>query len=97
MSKKIMILGASILQLPAIEKAKEMGLDVIAVDMNPAAVGFGVPGVVKEVISTIDTPAIVEAAKKHQSDGIMTLATDMPMRSVAAVAKEMGLKEKEDK
>ena len=91
MSKKIMILGASILQLPAIEKAKEMGLDVIAVDMNPEAVGFGVEGVVKEVISTIDTPAIVEAAKKHQIDGIMTLATDMPMRSVAAVAKEMGL------
>ena len=28
---------------------------------------------------------------KHQIDGIMTLATDMPMRSVAAVAKEMGL------
>lgn len=89
--KKIMILGASILQLPAIEKAKEMGIDVIAVDMNPEAVGFGVPGVVKEVISTIDTPAIVEAAKKNQVDGIMTLATDMPMRSVAAVVKEMGL------
>lgn len=91
MGKKIMILGASILQLPAIEKAKEMGLDVIAVDMNPEAIGFGVPGVVKEVISTIDTPGIVEAAKRHQIDGIMTLATDMPMRSVAAVAKEMGL------
>lgn len=91
MAKKIMILGASILQLPAIEKAKEMGLEVIAVDMNPEAVGFGVPGVVKEIISTIDIPAIVEAAKKHQIDGIMTLATDMPIRSVAAVAKEMGL------
>ena len=91
MSKKIMILGASILQLPAIDKAKEMGLKVIAVDMDPEAVGFKVPGVVKEVISTIDTPTIVEAAKKHQIDGIMTLATDMPMRSVAAVSKEMGL------
>lgn len=54
MSKKIMILGASILQLPAIEKAKEMGYEVIAVDMNPKAVGFEVPGVIKEVISTID-------------------------------------------
>lgn len=91
MAKKIMILGASILQLPAIEKAKEMGLDVIAVDMNPEAVGFKVPGVEREIISTIDTPAIVEAAKRHKIDGIMTLATDMPMRSVAAVAKEMGL------
>lgn len=73
MSKKIMILGASILQLPAIEKAKEMELEVVAVDMNPEAVGFCVQGVIKEVISTIDVPAIVEAAKKHRIDGIMTL------------------------
>ena len=79
--KKIMILGASILQLPAIEKAKEIGVEVIAVDMNPEAVGFNVPGVIKEVISTIDTPAILEAAKRHQINGIMTLASDMPMQS----------------
>lgn len=91
MTKKLMILGASILQLPAIEKAKEMGLEVIAVDMNPEAVGFDVPGVVKEVISTTDIPAVVEAAKRYQIDGIMTLATDMPMRAVAAVANEMNL------
>lgn len=91
MRKRLMILGASILQLPAIEKAIEMGLEVIAVDMNPNAVGFGVQGVEKEIISTIDEQAIVEAAKKHKIDGIMTLATDMPMRSVAAVAKEMNL------
>lgn len=91
MKKSLMILGASILQLPAIEKALDMGLNVIVADMNPEAEGFKVPGVVKEVISTIDIPAIVDAAKRHQIDGIMTLATDMPMRSVAAVVKEMGL------
>lgn len=89
--KKIMILGASILQLPAIEKAIEMGLEVIAVDMNPEAVGFSVSGVKKEIISTIDTPAILEAAKRHQIDGIMTLASDMPMQSVAVVSHELGL------
>lgn len=89
--KKIMILGASILQLPAIEKAKEMGLRVIVVDMNPEAIGFSVEGIEKEVISTIDTPAILIAAKRHQIDGIMTLASDMPMRTVAAVAREMNL------
>lgn len=91
MSKKIMILGASILQLPAIEKAKEMGLDVVAVDMNPEAVGFQVPGIKTEVISTIDIPAVLEAAKKHNIHGVMTLASDMPMRTVAVVAKELGL------
>lgn len=90
-NKTIMILGASILQLPAIEKAVEMGLKVITLDMNPEAVGFSVPGVVKEVISTIDIDAAVEAAKRHHIDGVMTLATDMPMRTVASVAKECGL------
>ncbi|MBR0410339.1 MAG: ATP-grasp domain-containing protein [Eubacterium sp.] len=89
--KTIMILGASILQLPAIEKAVEMGLKVVALDMNPEAVGFNVPSVIKEVISTIDIPAAVEAAKRHHIDGVMTLATDMPMRTVAAVAKECGI------
>lgn len=89
--KKIMILGASILQLPAIKKAKSMGLQVVAVDMNPKAVGFREDGIIKEVISTIDTPAIIEAAKRNMVDGVMTIASDMPMRSVAAVADELGL------
>lgn len=91
MNKKIMILGASILQLPAIEKALELGLQVVGVDMNPEAVGLQIKGVIPEIISTIDISAVVEAAKKHKVDGVMTLASDMPMRTVAAVAKELGL------
>ncbi len=91
MKKKIMILGASILQLPAIKKANEMGLQVIAVDMNPNAVGFKEKNVISEVISTIDIESVLNAAKKHKIDGIMTLASDMPMRTVAVVAKEMNL------
>ena len=89
--KRIMILGASLLQLPAIKKAKEMGLDVIAVDMDPDAVGFKEEGITKLQISTIDTPRIVEAARTYQIDGIMTLASDMPMQAVAAVCEELGL------
>lgn len=89
--KKIMILGASILQLPAIEQAKKMGIHVIAVDMNPNAIGFKIEGITKEIISTTDIPAILAAAKRHKIDGIMTLATDMPMRAVATVSKEMNL------
>ncbi len=91
MKKRLMILGASILQLPAIIKAKEMGLDVVAVDINPNAVGFKEKGIIKEVISTIDIPKVIDAAKRNNIDGIMTLASDMPMRSVAAVANELGL------
>ena len=64
-----MILGASILQLPAIIKAKEMGLQVIAVDMDPDAIGFKEKDVICEVISTIDEEGILEAAKRHNIDG----------------------------
>lgn len=90
MKKKIMILGASILQLPAIRQAKKMGIEVVAVDMNPNAIGFQEADK-SLVISTIDIPAVLKAAKEEKIDGIMTLASDMPMRTVAVVAKEMGL------
>lgn len=89
--KKIMILGGGILQLPGIQQAKAMGLDVVVADMNPEAVGFAVPDVHREIVSTIDTPAVLEAARRHKIDGIMTLASDMPMRTIAVVAKELGL------
>ena len=88
--KKIMILGASILQVPAIKKAKELGLKVIAVDMDPKAIGFEEADV-NLVISTIDVPNVVKVAEKYQIDGVMTLASDMPMRTVAAIVKKLGL------
>lgn len=91
MNKKLMILGASILQLPAIIEAKKIGLDVIVCDMDPNAIGFKESGIVKEYVSTIDTEKILEIAKKNEINGIMTLATDLPMRSVAAVCKNMSL------
>ncbi|HFH9945772.1 TPA: ATP-grasp domain-containing protein [Streptococcus suis] len=86
-----MILGAGILQLPAIQKALEMNLEVVAVDMDTGAIGFQVPGVIREVISTIDCNRVLEAARRHRIDGIMTLASDMPMRTVAKVAEELNL------
>lgn len=88
--KTIMILGASILQLPAIQKAKEMGLRVIAVDMDKDAVGMKYADV-PLVISTIDIPAVVAAAKEYKINGIITLASDLPILTVAVVAKECGL------
>ena len=90
MDKRIMILGAGVLQRPGILKAKELGYEVIAVDMDPNAVGFQ-DADIKLVISTIDIPAVLEAAKEHRIDGIMTLASDMPMRTVAHVGKALGL------
>lgn len=89
--KKILILGASIWQLPAIKTAKKLGLEVIVADMNPDAIGFKEEGVICEIVSTIDTEKVLDVAKKHQINGILTVASDMPMRTVATVCEEMGL------
>lgn len=88
--KKLLVIGASFLQLPAIKKAKEMGLDVAVADYDPKAVG--IPYADKYFnASTIDIDAICKVAQEYCPDGIMTLATDMPMRSVAAATALLGL------
>ncbi len=88
--KRLLIIGASILQVPAIKKAKEMGLYVAVADYNPAAVGIPLADAYFNV-STIDEEGVYQAAKAFRADGIMTLATDMPMRSVAYACGKLGL------
>lgn len=87
---KLLIIGASVLQLPAIRKAKDLGHYVAVADYDPKAVGI-VEADEYYNASTIDIDAIVEVAKKFRPNGIMTLATDMPMRSVAAATTALGL------
>ena len=88
--KKILILGASLLQLPAIRKAKELGYTVGVVDYDPKA-----PGIIYADayfnVSTNDVDRVVEVATSFGADGVMTLATDMPVRSVAAACEALGL------
>lgn len=88
--KKLMIVGASVLQLPAILKAKEMGLQVAVVDYNPQAIGIPYADKFYNA-STMDEDAVLAAAEDFQPDGIMTLATDMPMRGVAKASDKLHL------
>ncbi len=88
--ERLFVIGASVLQLPAIRKAKEMGLYVGVADYNPRAVGIPYADEYFEV-STIDEAGILRAAEQFGADGIMTLATDMPMRSVAYATGKLGL------
>lgn len=88
--KRLMIVGASVLQLPGILKAKEMGLYVGVADYNPNAVGIQYADEFFNA-STMDEDAVLKAAEQFKPDGIMTLATDMPMRGVAKVSEKLGL------
>ena len=89
MMKRLLIVGASILQLPAIQRAKELGYQVAVADYNPQAVGIAYADRYYNV-STIDEKGVCAAAEDFGADGIMTLATDMPMRSVAYTCEKLG-------
>lgn len=88
--KKLLIIGASILQLPAIKRAKALGYYVGVIDYDPCAIGIPYADEYFNV-STIDIEGVTKTAQAFSPDGIMTLATDMPMRSIAAACEKLGL------
>lgn len=92
-AKRIMIIGAGILQVPAIEIAKEMGLKTIVTDYNPKAPGLKIADV-PLIMSTKDIEGTVRVARQYAErdriDGVITVGTDAAM-TVSAVANALGL------
>jgi biotin carboxylase len=88
--RKLLVIGAGPLQAPAIAEAKRMGLTVVATDMYPDAPGFALADG-HAVISTLDVRRTVEYAAREKVRGAMTLATDIPLVTVAAVNSALGL------
>ena len=91
MEKKMMILGASALQVPAIKKAKEMGYKIILVDYDENAVGFELSDV-KLVVSTLDQEEVYRQALIHKPDVVITSTSDGPVRTAAYVNEKLGKK-----
>lgn len=89
MQKKMMILGASELQVPAIRKAKELGYQIILVDYNEKAVGFDLADV-KLVVSTLDQEEVYHQALIYQPDVVITSTSDGPVRTAAYVNEKLG-------
>lgn len=89
MQKKMMILGASALQVPAIKKAKELGYQIILVDYDANAVGFSLADV-KLVVSTLDQEEVYRQALIYQPDVVITSTSDGPVRTAAYVNEKLG-------
>lgn len=87
--KKIMILGAGVYQLPILQKAAEMCEVILVAPM--------VSQDFKEYADKIydldlrRQDEILEIAQKEKIDGIITDQTDIPVRTMAYVADNMGL------
>ena len=87
--KKMMILGASALQVPAIKEAKELGYQIILVDYDENAVGFALADV-KLVVSTLDQDEVYRQALIYRPDVVMTSTSDGPVRTAAYVNEKLG-------
>ena len=88
--KKLLVLGARQMQLPAIATAREMGLTTIAIDPVPNAVGLTLADY-SYCCDLGDEISILYLAKQHDIDGILTLAADYPVPMVAKVCQKLGL------
>lgn len=90
MQKKLMILGASIGQLPIIVRAVELGHHVITVDNRESNIGHCYSHQ-RVNCSTVEREAVLAAARALAVDGIATFASDVATATVGFVAAELGL------
>lgn len=88
--KKIQVIGAGKYQLPAIIKAKEKGLSVIATDRDPDAYGRRYADYF-EVADVKDGEANLSIARKYQIDGVISIVSELGVKTTSYVAKHMGL------
>ena len=91
MGKKMMILGGSALQVPAIKAAKELGYEIILVDYDENATGFALADV-KLVVSTLDKEEVYRQALIYRPDVVITSTSDGPVRTAAYVNEKLGKK-----
>ena len=89
-NKKLAVIGASYLQQPLVEKAKEMGLEVHCFAWEDGAVCKDIADHFYP-ISIIEKEEILSICQQVGINGICTIASDVAAPTVAYVAEKMGL------
>lgn len=89
-NKKLAVIGASYLQQPLVEKAKEMGLEVHCFAWEEGAVCKDIADHFYP-ISIIEKEEILSICQQVGINGICTIASDVAAPTVAYVAEKMGL------
>ena len=88
--QKLAVIGASYLQQPLVEKAKEMGLEVHCFAWEDGAVCKDIADHFYP-ISIIEKEEILSICQQIGINGICTIASDVAAPTVAYVAEKMGL------
>ncbi len=88
----LLILGASLAQVPGIRMARSMGHDVITCDNRDDSPGHALAN--RRIWASTFEPAAIIAALDRQGltiDGAMTMGTDQPVLTAALLARRLGL------
>jgi biotin carboxylase len=88
--KRLLFLGGADIQIPAIQKAVEMGYYVITIDYLPGNPGHQYSHEYYNV-STTDKGKVLELAKKIKIHGISAYASDPAALTAAYVSEKLGL------
>jgi biotin carboxylase len=90
LGKTLMVIGAGKHQLPVIIRAKDMGLKVLATDLNPNSPGFEYADFYK-VVDVKDMETNLTVAKEFGIDGVISIVSELGVRTTAYVAERLGL------
>ncbi|MBR4850018.1 MAG: ATP-grasp domain-containing protein [Alistipes sp.] len=88
--KRLLVLGGTYFQVPAIEYAKSQGYYVITCDYLPSNPGHRLADEYHNV-STTDKEAVLALARELEIDGVLCFASDPAAPTAAFVAEKMNL------
>jgi biotin carboxylase len=88
--KTVLFVGAGRHQRRAIQRAKELGFRVAAVDRNREALGLQEADIAR-VVDFNDPEAVLKAFARVRLDGVLTVSADRAVPVVAAIAEARGL------
>ena len=89
--KKLLVLGAGILQLPVIKKAREMGYYVIATDDDPNASGLSMADKAIVPGGLMDEDKMVAISKEENINGVIHPCSEVAMNVMGRINDELHL------
>lgn len=89
--KKLLVLGAGLLQVPVIKKAREMGVYVIAADDDPDAPGMAMADKAIVPGELMNEEKLVAIAKREQIDGVIHPCSEVAMNVMGRINDELHL------
>lgn len=90
MSTKLLILGGGVYQLPLIQRANQLGITTVVV--SPFGPYPGIEAAKVHVnLDTTDEEGVLAVAQQHSVDGVITIGSDVSVRSVGRVVDALKL------